>query len=215
MAGDRQADRYALANRVIDLLEGELAAEGFELIDVRVFLGGGRHQVRIYLDTEEGIDLDGCARASRTAGMLLEEADLFPHQYVVEVSSPGVRRPLRTAEHFAAAVGEDVELKLNRPGKAGRLRGRLLAVESGALRVLPAGAEADAAAAATADDATDATVRTVSLATVLEANLDPEFDAQALIGADRRRRKDEKRQRRRARRRRKSAGPAADDGENG
>ena len=93
MAGDRRMDRYALARRVLTLLEEDLAADGFEVLDVRVYLGGGRYQVRIYVDTAEGIDLSGCARASRTAGMLLEEADPFPGPYVIEVSSPGVRRP--------------------------------------------------------------------------------------------------------------------------
>ncbi|MFO7654392.1 MAG: hypothetical protein R6X25_11290 [Candidatus Krumholzibacteriia bacterium] len=226
MAGDRQPDRYALARRVIELLEPELAEEGYQLLDVRVYLGGGRHQVRIYLDEPAepgGIDLAGCARASRTADTLLEEADLFPGQYVVEVSSPGVRRPLRTAGHFAAAVGEDVELKLRRGSVRPRLRGRLEAVtEDGALVVSErarrteseAGGEPDGETAVPSDDApapgveapvpgaesaapgAEAASVRVPLADVLEANLDPEFDVQALIGEDRRRRKEEKRRRR-------------------
>ena len=120
--GSRQ-DLHELAARVIGLLEPELAAGGFELVDVRLFRGGGRIQVRVYVDLPGGgIGLDECVRAARTAGMLLEEADLFPGRYVVEVSSPGVRRPLRTPEHFAAAVGQRVDLKVAR---LGRVRGVL------------------------------------------------------------------------------------------
>jgi len=97
---------------MLALLEEELAAIGYELIDVRLFLGGGRLSIRVYLDREGGIDLDACARASRTIDLLLEESRLIDEAYVIEVSSPGVRRPLRTRAHFAAAVGAQVEVKV-------------------------------------------------------------------------------------------------------
>ena len=73
----RRLDTRQAAGRIIALLEAELAAAGYELVDVRIFRGGGRLQVRVYLDTAAGgITLDQCAQASRTVGMLLEEADL-------------------------------------------------------------------------------------------------------------------------------------------
>lgn len=179
------ADRYQMARRVIDLLEPVLATEGFELLDVRVFRGGGRQTVRISLDHPEGMTLDACSRASRTAGMLLEEADIFPEAYVIEVSSPGVRRPLRTAAHFVAAVGQDVILKVAADGGAKTLKGRL---------------EAAGDAVLTLRTGADEAPRTVALADVREANLDPEFDARALIQADRRRKKEANREKRAARR---------------
>jgi ribosome maturation factor RimP len=221
MAGDRRADRYALGRSVIALLEDELADEGYELVDVRIFRGGGRDQVRVYLDTPAGIDLASCARASRTIEHLLDEAELFPGPYVLEVSSPGVRRPLRTAAHFQAAIGEDVELKLRGEKGAVALRGRLRAVEDdalvvsergdGAAAIGPTGTDitaADAEGDAAVEDAEGAEntgnvageTRRIPRRSVLEANLDPEFDAQALIGADRRRRKAAKRQRKQERR---------------
>ena len=188
-------DRYALAARVHALLEPELAAEGWQLLDVRVFRGGGRLQVRLYVDLagDERIDLDGCAAASRSASMLLEEADPFSGAWVLEVSSPGIRRPLRTGAHFAAVVGQPVELKW-RPvpgGDARNLRGTLTAVDRGELTIAPAAPQ----------DAPEAPEPvTVPLAAVLEANLDRDFDAQAVIREDRRRRKQLKRDRRAARR---------------
>ena len=62
-------DRYALADRLYDLLAGDLAAEDLELVDVRIYRGGGRLQVRLYVDApgEAQVDLEGCMRASRTA----------------------------------------------------------------------------------------------------------------------------------------------------
>jgi len=179
------ADRYETALRLIELLEPVLADEGYELLDVRIFRGGGRTTVRVLLDHPEGMTLDACSRASRTVGMHLEEADPFPDAYVIEVSSPGVRRPLRTPAHFAAAVGEDVILKVAAAGAVKTLKGRLEAATDGDLTLRPRGEE---------------TVRTVVLADVREANLDPEFDAQALIQADRRRKKEAHRKERAARR---------------
>jgi ribosome maturation factor RimP len=191
-------DRYALAARIHDLLATELGAEGWELVDVRVFRGGGRLQVRLYVDLpgEERIDLDGCARASRAASMFLEEADLFGGAWVLEVSSPGIRRPLRTEEHFRAVVGRDVELKwrpLDQPtARPQNLRGRLEAVEEGRLEITPVASQ-DAAEAVAPEPVT------VPLAAVLEANLDHDFDAQAVIREDRRRRKEDRRSKRAAR----------------
>lgn len=180
--GSRQ-DLARLAARVIGLLEPELASVGFDLVDARLFRGGGRIQVRIYLDLPGGgIGLGDCARASRTVGMLLEEADLFPGRYVIEVSSPGIRRPLRKPEHFAAVVGQKVDLKIARQG---RVRGVLKEAAPDRLSV---------------ETEPDGEIVTVVAAEVLEANLDPDFDVQALINADRRQRKAEKRDRRQKRR---------------
>jgi len=190
VSGSERLDTRQAAAQVIALLEPELTAEGYDLVDVRIFRGGGRLQVRIYLDTADGgITLDQCAAASRSIGMLLEEADLFAGHYVIEVSSPGIRRPLRTAAHFAAAVGQDVELKT----ADGRLRGRLEACADGTVTVQPKG-----------EDAGPVTLR---LGELKEANLDPEFDVQALIHEDRRRRKDDRRRERAERTQRKRSRP--------
>ena len=113
--------------------------------------------------------------------MLLEEADPFPGQYVIEVSSPGIRRPLRKIEHYQAAVGSRVDLKVMGPG-ARRVRGVLQEVRGDQLVVLP-----DAAGPTEGEPSPEAPAEmTVAFRKILEGNLDPEFDAQALINADRR-----------------------------
>jgi ribosome maturation factor RimP len=180
---------------VIRLLEAELAAEGYDLVDVRVFRGGGRLQLRIYLDTTDGgITLDQCAKASRSAGMLLEEADLIAERYVIEVSSPGIRRPLRTGAHYAAAVGQRVDLRTrDRRHVKGVLEGT--GPDGHVVRPLEEGAEPVV----------------VPLGDVFEGNLDPDFDAQALINADRREKKAQKREKREIRRRGKGPRRERDD----
>jgi ribosome maturation factor RimP len=177
-------DLKQMAARIIDLLEPELVADGLDLLDIRVFQGGGRIQLRIYVDIPEGgISLDQVASASRTVSMLLEEADPFPGQYVIEVSSPGIRRPLRKLEHYQAVVGQKVDLKV--PGQGSRrVRGILLAAAGNQLVV-----QVRKPGPTETEPGEMEEVR-VALGKVTEGNLDPEFDVQALINADRRKRKE-------------------------
>ena len=187
MAEGNRADLKRMAARIIDLVESDLATGGIDLLDVRIFRGGGRIQLRIYVDLLEGkISLAQVASASRTVGMLLEEADPFPGQYVIEVSSPGIRRPLRKLEHYKAAVGQKVDLKVAGPGVR-RVRGVLQEVDGDRLVIQVAPEEGEVGE-----------LVQVQLKRIAEGNLDPDFDVQALINADRRRRKDEKRTKRQA-----------------
>ncbi len=200
-------DPRRISAEVIDQVEGELTGRGFSLLDVRVFRGGGRVTLRIFVDTlAGGITMDEVATASRTIGMLLEEADRIADPYVLEVSSPGVRRPLRTREHYLAVVGQRIEVKVVVPDGAKRLRGTLLAVGAASLTIRPVPrAEmtvphevGEAPAAPPAPPVVREPV-TIGMGRVREGNLDPEFDVQAIIHADRRQKKDAKQQERRER----------------
>ena len=179
----QRPDPSRLADAVIALLEPELATEGLDLLDVRVFRGGGRLQLRIYLDTfDGGITMAQCTAASRSAGMLMEEADLIAERYVIEVSSPGIRRPLRKPEHFAAAVGQRVDLRTD---ARKRVKGVLTATGPDGHVIAPSEEGAEPV--------------TVDPGVVKEANLDPDFDVQSIINADRRAKKAAKREKRQKR----------------
>lgn len=207
-----------LAAEVIALLEGELAGQGFELLDVRVFRGGGRITLRIFVDTPDGgITLDEVATASRTCSMLLEEADRIADPYVLEVSSPGVRRPLRTQAHWLAAVGQRVEVKVAVTDGSKRLRGTLLAVGQASVTIRPVPRSETSAPGETNDAAPTAPQSepkpvTIGMGRLREGNLDPEFDVQAIIHADRRQKKDAKQQARRERPARRKGRPKNRDG---
>lgn len=105
------------AQRVHDLVDGVIAREGFELLDVEVVVERGRRIVRLYIDTvppstaASGIGVDDCAHVSRTVGDLLDVEDAIDDGYVLEVSSPGLFRPLTKPEHFDRALGERVKVK--------------------------------------------------------------------------------------------------------
>lgn len=202
-----------LVAEVIALLEGELAGRGFSLLDVRVFRGGGRITLRIFVDTPEGgISLDEVATASRTCSMLLEEADRIADPYVLEVSSPGVRRPLRTREHWLAAIGKRVEVKVAVTDGSKRLRGTLLEVGTTSVTIRPVPRTETPAPGETEQAAAPAPQHepkpvTIGMGRLREGNLDPEFDVQAIIHADRRQKKDAKQQARRERPARRKGRP--------
>lgn len=113
------------AERVRDLVEPLLASRSLELVDVEL-IGA---QLRLTVDRDGGIDLDALSEATRVVSRALDEHDPMPDRYTLEVSSPGLERPLRTPAQFARAVGAEVSIKTV-PGVGGdrRVRGALVAV---------------------------------------------------------------------------------------
>ena len=106
-----------------------MQALGYELVDIDAHVGG-RGLLRIYIDREEGIDLSDCELVSRQLSAFLDVEDPLPGHYVLEVSSPGADRRLRTLEHFQRfqELTATVRLKALRDGRR-KLNGRLIGVE--------------------------------------------------------------------------------------
>lgn len=108
-----------LVGRLEELLEPIAIRHGLELVAIET--AGGRHAliVRVLLDKEGGMDLDAICAANRWISDTLDEVDPIPGTYTLEVSSPGVDRPLRKREDFVRFAGETVVLK-TRPGRGAR-----------------------------------------------------------------------------------------------
>jgi ribosome maturation factor RimP len=104
-----------VTDRVTALVEPVIEEMGFELVDVEFLTDRGRKVLRIYVDAEGGITLDECVEVSREIGTLIDLEDMVPDQYVLEVSSPGLDRPLKKEKDFAAAVGRRVKVKMKKP----------------------------------------------------------------------------------------------------
>ncbi len=85
--------------------------EGMELVDVEFGGGGGRQILRIYIDRQGGVSLEDCTSVSRALSAALDVEDPLQGSYDLEVSSPGLDRPLRTPEHFQKYAGEKVRVK--------------------------------------------------------------------------------------------------------
>jgi ribosome maturation factor RimP len=93
------------------LLEPGVKALGFELVDVELAGQGHRNTLRVYIDGPRGVTVDDCADVSRQLSAILDVEDPIPGSYALEVSSPGLDRPLVTAEDFRRFRGEEVKLK--------------------------------------------------------------------------------------------------------
>lgn len=90
-------------------------AAGCTLWDVEYIKEAGEWYLRVYIDKEGGVSIEDCEAVSRPLSDKLDEADPIQGNYTFEVSSAGCDRVLRTAEHFAACMGQEAEIKLYRP----------------------------------------------------------------------------------------------------
>jgi len=97
--------------RLWDLLEPWLEAEGVELDDLEVLGIGAGRLVRVTVDAPGGVDVERIADLARGLSRILDEDDLTGGSYTLEVSSPGLERPLRRPSQFRKAVGREVVVK--------------------------------------------------------------------------------------------------------
>jgi len=116
-----------ITRQVSDLIEPILNEMRFELIDVEYLSDRGRWVLRIYIDKDGGVTLDDCAAVSGELGDLIDIKDIIEHEYVLEVSSPGLNRPLKKEADFIRVIGKKIKVKTKMPleGRrnfAGRLK---------------------------------------------------------------------------------------------
>ena len=97
--------------KLLDALEPKAREEGIELVTLEVTGAKKAPTIRVYIDTPNGVDFDELTRSQKWINSLMDELDPFPGAYVLEVSSPGIDRPLRTPEHFMRFVGSTVVVK--------------------------------------------------------------------------------------------------------
>ena len=102
-----------------DILDAALAADGIELVDVQ-YVRERNWILRLFIDKEGGVDLSDCQRVSEKAGAILDEKDLIPSNYLLEVSSPGVDRVIKKDKDFRRFAGEKVDVKLFAPLTEGK-----------------------------------------------------------------------------------------------
>ncbi len=123
-----------VAEAVAALLRSTVEGFGLVLWDVEYAKEGADYHLTVTIDSPAGITIEDCERVHRAIDPILDEADPIEGAYILNVSSPGVERVLRTEAHLLSSVGERVELRLFRPIDGQKtLRGTLTAVEDGAL----------------------------------------------------------------------------------
>ena len=90
-------------------------ANNFELVDVEYVKEAGNWYLRIYIDKEGGININDCELVSRAFSEILDQKDYIEDAYILEVSSPGLGRPLKKDKDFQRNMGEEVEVRTYKP----------------------------------------------------------------------------------------------------
>jgi len=155
--------------RVEEVVLPILQDVAMELVDLEYKREGRDWVLRLFIDKEGGVTLDDCVEVSREVGAILEVEDFIEHAYRLEVSSPGLDRPLKKADDFRRFVGERVKIKtfarLDPDGRGHERKtfaGTLTRFEDGRVTILQLDKKGGEI--------------TVALEDIAKANLDPEFD---------------------------------------
>ena len=104
-----------ITERLEDLLKPSITALGYEMVAIELIGSGGGEILRIYIDHPDGITVEDCARVSRQVSAVLEVEDPVSGAYTLEVSSPGLDRPLVKLEDFKQHVGELAKIRIHEP----------------------------------------------------------------------------------------------------
>ena len=137
--GSRVAVGPVNDKRLAELIEPVVAAAGLDLESVRMSVAGKRRLLRIVVDGDHGVSLDDAADVSREISAMLDEANALGEvPYTLEVSSPGVDRPLTEPRHWRRAAGRLVKVKAQGEGT---IEGRVLAADADGVTLDLAGGE--------------------------------------------------------------------------
>ena len=101
-----------IEEKVENLIKEKIKELGYELYDVEYSKEGKNYFLRIFIDKQEGIDLNDCEKVNDAINDILDEADYIKEQYFLEVSSPGIERILRKDKHLEQNIGKEIKIKL-------------------------------------------------------------------------------------------------------
>ncbi len=100
----------ALKDDVTELVQSPIEEEGFELVELKLAQYKKSSRLQLFIDSDHGVNIDDCVRVSRRIEPVLEKSNLFAFGYTIEVSSPGLDRPLKTVRDFSRRVGEKMRI---------------------------------------------------------------------------------------------------------
>lgn len=113
------------------MLEPAVSALGYEFWGLEYLTHARQTVLRVFIDSPDGITVDDCAAVSRQLSAVLDVEDPIAVEYTLEVSSPGMDRPLFTLQQYAGYIGEQVKLRLRAPFEGRRnFSGRLVGIEA-------------------------------------------------------------------------------------
>ncbi|GAC31377.1 ribosome maturation factor RimP [Paraglaciecola polaris] len=125
-----------LEQKLTEMLTAPVEALGFEMVGIEFVRAGVHSTMRVYIDHPDGISVDHCAEVSHQVSAVLDVEDPINTEYNLEVSSPGMERPLFKLQHYIDSIGEVVTLRLKMPmGDRRNFKGKLLSESDGMLTV--------------------------------------------------------------------------------
>lgn len=124
--------RESLEARIIILAEQVAASMGMEVVLVEIKGGGNRSIVRTFIDKPGGVGLNDCEQFSKRLSVLLDVEDFIPFSYVLEVSSPGLNRPLIKEADYRRFTGKNAKVRTRLPVEGQRsFKGKVLGITEG------------------------------------------------------------------------------------
>lgn len=128
--------------KLTEMLTLPVEALGFELLGIEFVRAGKHSTLRVYIDSSNGITVDDCADVSHQVSAVLDVEDPISTEYSLEISSPGLDRPLFKEQHYQAIIGQTVSVRLRIPLDNRRnFKGEVVSVENGALSISVDGEE--------------------------------------------------------------------------
>jgi ribosome maturation factor RimP len=124
-----------LKTDIQQLIEPLLEQEGFDLIEIKLSRYRKNYRLQIFVDSDHGVTLDECAFLSRLVGTALDTEDVIESRYVLELSSPGLDRPLLNQRDFKRRIGRTIEIALSEEGQDKMVAGKLTAVENDSIHL--------------------------------------------------------------------------------
>ena len=137
--------RKSIEATIEEIVQPIVDAKNFEIVDIEYVKEAGEYYLRVYLDKEGGISLSDCEVVSRELSEILDKKDPIKDNYFLEVSSPGLDRPLKKDKDFERYKGRDVEIKLYKPMNGSKhFEGELVGLtEDNNIKVIIDGEEVD------------------------------------------------------------------------
>ena len=150
----------SLEERLTEMLAPSVEDLGYELVGIEYIRAGQHSTLRVYIDQEDGILVDDCAAVSRQVSAIMDVEDPITNEYTLEVSSPGLERPLFNAAQYAAFIGEEVKVQLRMPiQNRRRWKGIISGVDGEIISIV-----------------VDAKTERFALSNIQKANIVPKFD---------------------------------------
>nr|MBN2277928.1 ribosome maturation factor RimP [candidate division Zixibacteria bacterium] len=124
----------SLKEKITGLITTPIENEGFELVELKLAQYKKQHRLRVFVDSDHGVTIDDCVRLTKAIDPILEENNVFRYGYVIEVSSPGLDRPLQTARDFRRRIGERIRIQFIDPATPS-LEGELVGADDRFLEI--------------------------------------------------------------------------------